>query len=160
MSYADIAGLPFVAGLYADFSPLIIYAFFGSSRQIAVGPVAIISLLVYQSIPLCNKLCAESNGVNATVPVRFKRQIYTTMTETLPRSLLCLSPLSLLSLSSLTVCVFPMTHIKTKIDDVHTYYLTTYTYYTQILAAYGKCPSKCTATQTLVYNPEVQWLFL
>ena len=97
MSYADIAGLPFVAGLYADFSPLIIYAFFGSSRQIAVGPVAIISLLVYQSIPLCNKLCAESNGVNATVTVRFKRKIYTTMTETLPRSLSSLYPLSLLS---------------------------------------------------------------
>ena len=73
MSYADIAGLPFVAGLYADFSPLIIYAFFGSSRQIAVGPVAIISLLVSQAIPLCSKLCAESNGVNATVPVRLKR---------------------------------------------------------------------------------------
>jgi MFS superfamily sulfate permease-like transporter len=73
MSYADIAGLPLVAGLYADFSPLIIYAFFGSSRQIAVGPVAIISLLVSQAIPLCSKLCAESNGVNATVPVRLKR---------------------------------------------------------------------------------------
>ena len=56
MSYADIAGLPLVAGLYADFAPLIIYSFFGSSKQIAVGPVAIIALLVYQSIPLCNKL--------------------------------------------------------------------------------------------------------
>jgi MFS superfamily sulfate permease-like transporter len=73
MSYANIAGLPFVAGLYADFSPLIIYAFVGSSRQIAVGPVAIISLLVSQSIPLCSKLCAETKGVNATVLVRFKR---------------------------------------------------------------------------------------
>jgi Sulfate permease family len=75
MSYADIAGLPLVAGLYADFAPLIIYSFFGSSRQIAVGPVAIISLLVFQAIPLCNKLCAESKGVNASVPVRFKRKM-------------------------------------------------------------------------------------
>jgi MFS superfamily sulfate permease-like transporter len=74
MSYADIAGLPLVAGLYTDFAPLIVYALFGSSRQIAVGPVAIISLLVYQSIPLCNKLCAENKGVNASVPVRFKRK--------------------------------------------------------------------------------------
>ena len=73
MSYANIAGLPFVAGLYANFSPLIIYAFFGSSRQVAEDPMAIISLLVFQSIPLCNKLCAESKGVNATVPVRLKR---------------------------------------------------------------------------------------
>ena len=72
MSYADIAGLPLVAGLYTDFAPLLVYALFGSSRQIAVGPVAIISLLVYQSIPLCNKLCAENKGVNASVPVRFK----------------------------------------------------------------------------------------
>jgi MFS superfamily sulfate permease-like transporter len=70
MSYADIAGLPFVAGLYAVFSPLIIYAFFGSSRQIAVGPVAIISLLVSHSIPACSKLCAEKDG--ALLPVRFK----------------------------------------------------------------------------------------
>ena len=74
MSYADIAGLPLVAGLYTDFAPLLVYALFGSSRQIAVGPVAIISLLVYQSIPLCNKLCAETKGVNASVPVRFKRK--------------------------------------------------------------------------------------
>jgi hypothetical protein len=83
MSYADIACLPLVAGLYADFAPLIIYSFFGSSRQIAVGPVAIISLLVFQAIPLCNKLCAESKGVNASVPVRFKKKMYTTITETL-----------------------------------------------------------------------------
>ena len=81
MSYADIAGLPLVAGLYADFAPLIIYSFFGSSKQIAVGPVAIISLLVFQAIPLCNKLCAESKGVNASVPVRFKRKTYTTITD-------------------------------------------------------------------------------
>jgi hypothetical protein len=107
MSYADIAGLPLVAGLYTDFAPLIAYAFVGSSKQIAVGPVAIISLLVYQSIPLCNKLCAENNGINATVPVRFKRKVNTTITETLSLSLarylslcLCLSLcLSLYSLS-------------------------------------------------------------
>ena len=129
MSYADIAGLPLVAGLYTDFAPLIAYAFVGSSKQIAVGPVAIISLLVYQSIPLCNKLCAENNGVNATVPVRFKRKVNTTITETLSLSLarylslcLCLSLcLSLYSLSHThTVCVTPMTPITTKVDDVHT----------------------------------------
>jgi hypothetical protein len=123
MSYADIAGLPLVAGLYTDFAPLIAYAFVGSSKQIAVGPVAIISLLVYQSIPLCNKLCAENNGVNATVLVRFKRKVNTTITETLSLSLarylsLCLSLYSL-SLTH-TVCVTPMTPITTKVDDVHT----------------------------------------
>lgn len=47
MAYAMIAGLPPVIGLYASTIPLIIYALFGSSRHLAVGPVAMMSLLVY-----------------------------------------------------------------------------------------------------------------
>ncbi len=46
MAYAMIAGLPPVYGLYASIAPLILYAIFGSSRQLAVGPVAMDSLLV------------------------------------------------------------------------------------------------------------------
>lgn len=46
MAYAMIAGLPPVYGLYAALFPVIIYAFLGTSRQIAVGPVAMDSLLV------------------------------------------------------------------------------------------------------------------
>ncbi|MFQ5570436.1 MAG: SulP family inorganic anion transporter [Rhodothermales bacterium] len=46
MAYALIAGLPPVYGLYAALVPLVVYALFGSSRQLAVGPVAIVSLLV------------------------------------------------------------------------------------------------------------------
>ncbi len=45
MAYATLAGLPAVYGLYASVVPLIIYALFGSSRQLAVGPVAMVSLL-------------------------------------------------------------------------------------------------------------------
>ncbi len=45
MAYAMIAGLPPIYGLYASTIPLIIYALFGSSRQLAVGPVAMVSLL-------------------------------------------------------------------------------------------------------------------
>ncbi len=45
MAYAMLAGLPQIYGLYAATFPLIIYALFGSSRQLAVGPVAMISLL-------------------------------------------------------------------------------------------------------------------
>jgi sulfate permease, SulP family len=45
MAYAMLAGLPPVVGLYASTVPLIVYALFGSSRQLAVGPVAIVSLL-------------------------------------------------------------------------------------------------------------------
>lgn len=46
MAYAMIAGLPPVFGLYASLIPQIIYAFMGTSRQLAVGPVAMDSLLV------------------------------------------------------------------------------------------------------------------
>ena len=46
MAYAMIAGLPPVYGLYASLFPVVIYAFLGSSRQLAVGPVAMDSLLV------------------------------------------------------------------------------------------------------------------
>lgn len=46
MAYAMIAGLPPVYGLYASIVPQIIYALFGTSRQLAVGPVAMDSLIV------------------------------------------------------------------------------------------------------------------
>lgn len=46
MAYAMLAGLPPVVGLYAATIPLVIYALVGTSRQLAVGPVAIVSLLV------------------------------------------------------------------------------------------------------------------
>lgn len=45
MAYAMIAGLPPIYGLYAATLPLIIYALLGTSRQLAVGPVAMVSLL-------------------------------------------------------------------------------------------------------------------
>ena len=46
MAYALIAGLPPIYGLYAALTPQIIYAILGTSRQLAVGPVAMDSLLV------------------------------------------------------------------------------------------------------------------
>ncbi len=46
MAYALIAGLPPVYGLYASIVPQIIYAVFGTSRQLSVAPVAMDSLLV------------------------------------------------------------------------------------------------------------------
>lgn len=46
MAYALIAGLPPVYGLYAALVPQVVYAIFGTSRQLAVGPVAMDSLLV------------------------------------------------------------------------------------------------------------------
>ena len=46
MAYAMLAGLPPIYGLYASILPLILYAIFGTSRQLAVGPVAMVSLLI------------------------------------------------------------------------------------------------------------------
>ncbi len=45
LAYAMLAGLPPVVGLYASILPLLVYALFGSSRTLSVGPVAVISLL-------------------------------------------------------------------------------------------------------------------
>ena len=45
LAYAMLAGLPPVAGLYASILPLLAYALFGSSRTLAVGPVAVVSLM-------------------------------------------------------------------------------------------------------------------
>lgn len=50
MAYALLAGLPPSVGLYASTFPLVAYALFGSSRQLAVGPVAMISLLVASGV--------------------------------------------------------------------------------------------------------------
>ena len=46
MAYALIAGLPVVYGLYAALVPQVVYGFLGTSRHLAVGPVAMDSLLV------------------------------------------------------------------------------------------------------------------
>jgi sulfate permease, SulP family len=50
MAYAMLAGLPPIVGLYASVVPLVLYAIFGTSRQLAVGPVAMDSLLVAASV--------------------------------------------------------------------------------------------------------------
>lgn len=46
MGYALLAGLPPIVGLYASVAPLLLYAALGTSRQLAVGPVAMDSILV------------------------------------------------------------------------------------------------------------------
>jgi hypothetical protein len=51
MSYAKLAGLPAYFGLYACFVPALIYPIFGTSRQLSVGPAALVSLLVGAGIP-------------------------------------------------------------------------------------------------------------
>ncbi|TCJ16878.1 STAS domain-containing protein [Rubrobacter taiwanensis] len=50
MAYALLAGLPPIAGLYASTVPMVVYAFFGSSRHLSVGPAAIVSLLTFTGL--------------------------------------------------------------------------------------------------------------
>lgn len=50
MAYALLAGLPPEVGLYAATVPVIVYALFGTSRQLAVGPVAIVSLMTASAL--------------------------------------------------------------------------------------------------------------
>ncbi len=47
MAYATLAGFPPVYGLFAAFIPLVVYPFFGSSRHLSVGPVALVSIMIY-----------------------------------------------------------------------------------------------------------------
>ena len=50
MAYAQLAGLPAYYGLYAAFLPVAVAALFGSSKQLATGPVAVVSLLTASAL--------------------------------------------------------------------------------------------------------------
>ena len=50
IAYAMIAGLPPIYGLYTAMTPQVIYAIFGTSRQLSVGPTAMDSLIVAAGI--------------------------------------------------------------------------------------------------------------
>ncbi|MDX2482086.1 MAG: sulfate permease [Pseudodonghicola sp.] len=50
LAYALLAGLPPEVGLYASILPLVLYALFGTSRALAVGPVAVVSLMTASAL--------------------------------------------------------------------------------------------------------------
>ncbi len=50
LAYAMLAGLPPEAGIYASILPIILYAIFGTSRALAVGPVAVVSLMTAAAV--------------------------------------------------------------------------------------------------------------
>jgi len=50
MAYAMLAGLPPIYGLYAATIPLIVYAFLGTSRQLSVGPGAMVAILIASGV--------------------------------------------------------------------------------------------------------------
>ncbi len=59
MGYALLAGLPPIVGLYASVAPLLLYAALGTSRQLAVGPVAMDSILVAGAVGAIATVGAE-----------------------------------------------------------------------------------------------------
>ena len=64
MAYAQLAGLPVYFGLYTAFIPAILGALWGSSRQLATGPVAIISLMTAAAVaPLAVPMSDEFVGL-------------------------------------------------------------------------------------------------
>jgi SulP family sulfate permease len=50
LAYALLAGLPPEVGIYASIAPIILYAVFGTSRALAVGPVAVVSLMTAAAV--------------------------------------------------------------------------------------------------------------
>ena len=60
IAYAMIAGLPPIYGLYTAMIPQIVYAFFGTSRQLAVGPVAMDSLIVASGVAALAQIGSEN----------------------------------------------------------------------------------------------------
>lgn len=50
MAYASLAGLPPIYGLYGGLVPLVIYALFGTSKHLAIGPVAVSAILVLSGV--------------------------------------------------------------------------------------------------------------
>ena len=69
MSYALLAGLPPQVGLYASIIPLVMYGVLGTSRTLAVGPVAIVSLMVASGIGGMNAGGAELLQLAVTLAV-------------------------------------------------------------------------------------------
>jgi len=59
MAYAMIAGLPPIYGLYASTVPLIVYALFGTSRQLSVAPVAMDSLMTASGVSMIAQAGSE-----------------------------------------------------------------------------------------------------
>lgn len=50
LAYAMLAGLPPEVGLYASVAPLVMYTLLGTSRVLAVGPVAVVSLMTAAAV--------------------------------------------------------------------------------------------------------------
>ena len=64
LSYAVSAGVPSVFGLYGAFLPCLVYSLLGTSKQLAVGPVAVTSLLIYANLQAALPCAAAISNPN------------------------------------------------------------------------------------------------
>ena len=84
MAYASSAGLPSVFGLYGAFLPCLVYCCLGSSRQLAVGPVAVTSLLfasnLHSLIP-CSQGISNPNSPGTSELVECQQQYNQVVSE-------------------------------------------------------------------------------
>ncbi|MBT8412814.1 MAG: sulfate permease [Boseongicola sp.] len=60
LAYALLAGLPPETGLYASMAPIVLYSIFGSSRALAVGPVAVVSLMTAAAVGVASEAAGVS----------------------------------------------------------------------------------------------------
>ncbi|WP_424939854.1 SulP family inorganic anion transporter [Aliiroseovarius sp. S253] len=70
LAYALLAGLPAEMGLYASILPLVAYAIFGTSRALAVGPVAVVSLMTAAAIGNL-ELASQADYIAAAITLAF-----------------------------------------------------------------------------------------
>ena len=66
LAYALLAGLPPEVGLYASVAPLLLYAVFGTSRVLAVGPVAVVSLMTAAVAVTAARTCQGPRAAQRT----------------------------------------------------------------------------------------------
>nr|POE82796.1 putative sulfate transporter 3.3 [Quercus suber] len=83
ISYAKLANLPPIVGLYSSFVPPLVYAVLGSSRDLAVGPVSIASLILGSLLSLDIVLTTsagimdheEARRKNAHIPIKGQAEV-------------------------------------------------------------------------------------
>lgn len=80
LAYALVAGLPAEYGLYASMLPLVAFAIFGTSMTLAVGPVAVISLLTASAIDNLGLPAGSPEYISAAIVLAFLSGIFLIIT--------------------------------------------------------------------------------
>ena len=76
MSYSKLAGLPAYYGLYATFVPPLVYPWLGTCRQLAVGPAALVSLLIGSGLDAIVRKELSEASPGEQVPISTDSEVY------------------------------------------------------------------------------------